>query len=1122
MFRLFAIALLVAADLASLSAATLLTRDGQTVSGNLQQISETGVRLNGKAFAWDKIRKVHLAPVIGAKAQLQDVTAKIWRGSFSSFQEATARDPSSMDDVQRPYVTVRRLGNTPGAILFEGRLIIPREGKYQFRMATDDGARLQIGKMEVISTPAEFSYRRASGAVQLDAGDHPFRLEYLNLASYAILELEWSGPGLAWTALSVTKELPLPPALPAIPAAGALAWNGSYIAHPVESLTESRVQFVGDPAGIRLTTVNAAAIFFQPLSLPVADRIRSGKVGREGVLLVGGDFLEGEITSIKNNRITLQTLLFGAKQYQGGSQAAAVYLQKPTKPREQWVVQTRLGTEIHLRNLEWDEATLVADQTPFRKLRLKADEIHEIAFRSAPNILERAWANWGSLNEQQQRQITAGQGQFDSVFKARAEAKVYLAQLDEKHRRLEFEHTKLKQDVTRQMAGLQAIEANARKARTVAAQVQGDLTLQQRRRHVNVHLFNPQLRGARELAQRRLEEAKRILEAEQKALKDTAKVNAAHVDQYVKGRQRQLDQYEKHAADQKKKYDQARAQFHGAIKPVQIAAAVVGKRKAREYSENQLNQARNHLNQYLPQRDAARRQWDEAQRKVNAAKAQRDAQARLLEQAEAHEANVFNNQLKPVEKKLLQLRIDYAAKSAVYHKLIGVEPAMDQDRVDALSHLQAADQHVREWERQLRTAQGKLRQDEQNKNNASRDHARRRDLLEAARRELHGFVDEHEQPALRKVNQAQVRWEQLKQQVAAMPENESLVAQMKQAEDHFNKENAALKSVREKLNGVIGKYQSKLHDYNYHHETTGRTADEWVRTQGDIRLIELFLAAKKARQAELKQQIGELTRQQINRMNQIRMSKGEMDRALTAVNQALAEHGRLLGEYGKAVAKRFEAARNLEDREYVLSREQFGAIVAQAWAELREKEGRRREGIVKEMESVLVAADRALKSAEAAKRTLKQPLDGEQESLARLLGDWLQAQEQAAHYPKETGLEAGQITGALEADYLRWEPSIQARQKALNQIVATEKAALAAEANNLKEQAALDQEMKTVEADDKSQQAKQTAAIKSLAEASNQLRDARYRAGGKQREWLEAAFQHERYRVQKRAVLGFE
>ena len=112
------------------------------------------------------------------------------------------------------------------------------------------------------------------------------------------------------------------------------------------------------------------------------------------------------------------------------------------------------------------------------------------------------------------------------------------------------------------------------------------------------------------------------------------------------------------------------------------------------------------------------------------------------------------------------------------------------------------------------------------------------------------------------------------------------------------------------------------------------------------------------------------------------------------------------------------------------------------------------------------------------------------------------------------------MKGELEAGRLRWAPSITAREAALKQSEATDKQAAAAHAKNLKDNEIFAQILKDAEAADKAQQAKQVAAIKSLADTSNNLRDARYRAGAKEREWLEAVFQHERYRVQKRAVLG--
>ena len=1116
------IALILATVQASLSAATIQTRDGKTVSGLLQQLSVKGVRVNGQTISWSTVRKAHLAPAPGAKAELRGVKAKIWRGSFTAFKEALTRDPSTVDDVSRQHVTVRQLGNTPGAILFEGWLNVPRAGDYQFRLASDDSARLVIGDMEVLGTPAEFSYRRATGSIRLTAGKHPFRLEYLNLASYAILNLEWSGPGLAWTNLSAVKDWPLPPAPPAIPAAGALAWNGSYIAHPVESLTDSRVRFVGEPAGVRLTTVNAAAIFFQPLSLPVTDRIRSGKVGREGVLLVGGDFVEGEILSIKDNNITLQTLLFGAKQYQGGSQASAVFLQKPAKAREQWVVRTQLGTEIRLRKLEWDGPVLIADQTPFRKLRLKADEIQEIAFQSEPNILKRAWATWAALNEQQQQQTVAGQGRFDSIFKARSEAKIYLAQLDEKWRRLESEHAAIDAEVEATLERMQGHETAARKARTNAAQTQSLYALHNRKHYVSLHYFNPRLREMHELSTRRVAETKKAIEAEKKTLADQTKTNAENVAKYQADRQRQQDGYVKHLAERKADYDKARAVFKGNMRPVEIVAAVTRTRKAREFSENRLNRVRDTRNQFTGPRDDARRQRDDAKRKVDAARVQRDARARTYQQAQVHEANILKNGLDPAEKKILQMRANYVVKAAVYHEMIGKETAMDQSRVDALGDLQSIDRHVRDWEGQLRSAQGKLRQDEQNKNNASRDHVRRRELMEAARRTLHDFVDKQEQPALQRLNAAKNRHDQLAAQVEKASGDANLGAQLKQAQEQLAKDLAALTALRGKLNGVIGQFQSKLHDFSYHQETSGRMDSEWVRTQGDIKLLEKFLATKKSRQAALRKTTGDLTRERTDRQNRIRAAKGEMDRALTILNQALAEHNRRVAEYGTAINKRFEAARNLEDSENTLEREQYTFIQYEADAKLRELEWARRERELKAAEAVFAAADRAFKAAEAAQAGLKGPLDGEQNAVLGPLNGWFEAQEQAAHFPKETLLEVNRMKGELEAGRLRWAPSITAREAALKQAEATDKQAAAAHAKNLKDNEIFAQVLKDAEAADKAQQAKQVAAIKSLADTSNNLRDARYRAGAKEREWLEAVFQHERYRVQKRAVLGLE
>ncbi|SVB13408.1 uncharacterized protein METZ01_LOCUS166262, partial [marine metagenome] len=71
---------------------------------------------------------------------------------------------------------------------------------------------------------------------------------------------------------------------------GALSLKGTYIARPVIALNDTKVSFEGGPKDIFLSTHNASAIFFGPISLGQAEDLRSRK---PGVLLRSGDYVEG-------------------------------------------------------------------------------------------------------------------------------------------------------------------------------------------------------------------------------------------------------------------------------------------------------------------------------------------------------------------------------------------------------------------------------------------------------------------------------------------------------------------------------------------------------------------------------------------------------------------------------------------------------------------------------------------------------------------------------------------------------------------------------------------------------------------------------------------------------------
>ena len=211
-------------------------------------------------------------------------------------------------------------------------------------------------------------------------------------------------------------------------------------------------------------------------------------------------------------------------------------------------------------------------------------------------------------------------------------------------------------------------------------------------------------------------------------------------------------------------------------------------------------------------------------------------------------------------------------------------------------------------EGQLRSAQGKLRQDEQNKNNASRDHERRRELMGADERCMISLINRATGIAIQR---RQEPADQFAAQVEKASGDANLGAQLKQAQEQLAKDLAALTALRGKLNESSASFNpSSMIFLIIRKPQVG-----WIRMgsdSGDIRLLENF-SRQRSRVRRLRKTTGDLTRERTDRQNRIRAAKGEMDRALTILNQPWRS---IISESPNGTAiKRFEAARNLEDSE---------------------------------------------------------------------------------------------------------------------------------------------------------------------------------------------------------------
>jgi len=80
-------------------------------------------------------------------------------------------------------------------------------GTYDFRLTSDDGARLLIGGTQVIDHGGKHGATPKDGSIQLGAGDQPLRIDHFDADYDQRLKLEWKPPGASGFSLVPTSAL---------------------------------------------------------------------------------------------------------------------------------------------------------------------------------------------------------------------------------------------------------------------------------------------------------------------------------------------------------------------------------------------------------------------------------------------------------------------------------------------------------------------------------------------------------------------------------------------------------------------------------------------------------------------------------------------------------------------------------------------------------------------------------------------------------------------------------------------------------------------------------------------------------------------------------------------------
>lgn len=123
-----------------------------------------------------------------------------------------------------------------------------------------------------------------------------------------------------------------------------------------------------DPSGVRqmalgqeqfFSSVQVARVLLRSVPLQSASLLAPD---RPGVLLSSGDFIEGEITAVKNNSLTLNSVLLGQRRIDLGDKVIAVVWNDPKPAPGAFLVRLRDGSLLRAGRLDAEGQSIVAQE----------------------------------------------------------------------------------------------------------------------------------------------------------------------------------------------------------------------------------------------------------------------------------------------------------------------------------------------------------------------------------------------------------------------------------------------------------------------------------------------------------------------------------------------------------------------------------------------------------------------------------------------------------------------------------------------------------------------------------------------------------------------------------------
>jgi hypothetical protein len=141
---------------------------------------------------------------------IRNLNYKFYRSTWYKIPDFDMIKPEEEGTIESGFFDISKASRkTAFGYVFEGKLIVPKNGNYTFYLNSDDGSRLSINDEQVIKFDGIHGLASIplSNNRTLAAGEHDIKLEYFQNVGGLGLELTWSGPNFKNRPLS-TPALP--------------------------------------------------------------------------------------------------------------------------------------------------------------------------------------------------------------------------------------------------------------------------------------------------------------------------------------------------------------------------------------------------------------------------------------------------------------------------------------------------------------------------------------------------------------------------------------------------------------------------------------------------------------------------------------------------------------------------------------------------------------------------------------------------------------------------------------------------------------------------------------------------------------------------------------------------